>query len=83
MIAHLRNDFNAKFTAEKYRALQDHIFQRYNHKPPFRIAETPVFVPDILKNRLLEACDDINRVICQPDFKEITAQAIRHPQCAR
>jgi len=79
MIAHLRNDFNAKFTAEKYRALQDHIFQRYNHKPPFRIAETPVFVPDILKNRLLEACDDINRVICQPDFKEITAQAIRHP----
>jgi hypothetical protein len=79
MIQDIRNEYNKKFTPEKYRGMLDHISQKYNHKPPFRIAETPVFVPDILKKRLIEACDDINAVICQPNFKEITTEAIRHP----
>ncbi|MEJ2005184.1 MAG: hypothetical protein P8X57_09525, partial [Cyclobacteriaceae bacterium] len=79
MIADIRNRFNQNFTPEKYKALQDYITQKYDHKPPFRIAETPIFVPDILKNRLIEACDDINSVICQPNFKEITTEALRHP----
>ncbi len=79
MIDAIRSEYNKKFTPEKYQAMLDHISQKYNHKPPFRIAETPVFIPDILKKRLIEACDDINAVICQPNFKEMTTEAIRHP----
>ncbi|MCA6075132.1 hypothetical protein [Fulvivirga sedimenti] len=79
MIPSIREEFNRNFTQEKYQAFLDFITEQYGHKPPFRIAETPVFIPDILKKRLIEACEDINAVICKPDFKEITREAIKHP----
>ena len=79
MIPSFREAYNRNFTPEKYLAFLDYITEQYGHKPPFRIAETPVFVPDILKKRLIEACEDINAVICKPDFKEITREAIKHP----
>ncbi len=79
MIPSIRAEYNQNFTQEKYQAFLDYITEQYNHKPPFRIAETPVFIPDILKMRLMEACEEINSVICQPDFKEITREAIKHP----
>ena len=82
MIPELREEFNRKFTPEKYQAMLDYLTSKYNHKPPFRIAETPIFIPALLKQRLIEACDEINAVICQPDFKEITAEAIKHPMLA-
>ncbi|GAA4505422.1 hypothetical protein GCM10023172_33290 [Hymenobacter ginsengisoli] len=42
----------------------------------FRVAETPVFVPAALRDKLIEAGRAIIRVIQQPDFKQRTEAAI-------
>ena len=79
MIKPYRAAFNKHFTEEKYQAILDDIAAEYDYRPKFRIAETPVFIPKLLKERLLEACEEINAVLMQPDFKELTKNAIKHP----
>jgi hypothetical protein len=68
------------FTTEKYEAFKAYINRAYNHVPPFRIAETPVFFEERLKSHVLKACREINRTLLQPDFKELTKGAIKHPE---
>ncbi len=75
-MSEIRTAYNASFTNEKYQAFLDEIANEYNHRPPFRIAETPIFIPNDLKARLIEACDEISEVIVRPDFMEITQPAI-------
>lgn len=77
MIPEIRKQYNEQFTQEKYIAFQDSIAQTYNHRPPFRIAETPLFVPNLLKERLQEACAEINQTICHPRFKEWSQNALK------
>ncbi|MCK0144199.1 hypothetical protein MWU78_00885 [Arenibacter sp. F26102] len=77
MVEHLRQQYNAAFTDGKYKAFLESISTAYDHKPPFRISETPIFIPKYLKQRLLEACDQVNNVICQPNFKELTKNALQ------
>ncbi|TXD47148.1 hypothetical protein [Polaribacter sp. IC073] len=72
MIQQLRKLYNQNFTEEKYQLFLDEIVNTFNHKPPFKIAETPVFVPKELKTKLVDACNDIMSVINQPNFKELT-----------
>jgi hypothetical protein len=79
MISDFRNTYNKEYSPEKYSALKQTLAEAYNHHPPFRIAETPIFIPNILKERLLEACNNINELICHPKFKEMTKDAIKHP----
>ncbi|MEL7002504.1 MAG: hypothetical protein AAFN93_07185 [Bacteroidota bacterium] len=79
MIKPYRSAFNEHFTKEKYESMLDDIADQFDYRPPFRISETPIFIPTLLKERLLEACHEINEVICQPDFKELTKDAIKHP----
>lgn len=43
---------------------------------PFRVAETPVFLTDDFRDKLIAAGDDIVETILQPNFKEITGRAI-------
>ena len=77
MVEHLRQQYNAAFTDDKYNAFLEGIRSAYNHQPSFRIAETPIFIPKYLKHRLLEACDEVNNVICSPNFKELTQNALQ------
>ncbi len=70
MVAPLRRTFNSQFTDEKYQQLLDYVEKQYDHKPIFRIAETPIFIPDDLKIKLKDACEKITDVIVAPDFKE-------------
>lgn len=76
MIKNIRQSYNDAFNAEKYQAFLSDIEQQHNHVPPFRIAETPIFVPKALTDRIVEACKEITDVICQPDFKEKTQGAL-------
>ncbi len=80
MINGHRKAFNEQFTPEKYEALLNDLKQKFNHAPAFRIAETPAFIPKRLKDRLLEACDEIMAVINQPNFKELTQDAFLNPE---
>ncbi len=78
MIEDLRKRYNQSFTAEKYERFLQSIEDAHGHKPYFRISETPIFIPDDLKNKLLEACYDIQKVISKPGFKELTKDAIKN-----
>lgn len=79
MESEMRRWFNDHFTTGQYQSFLEEISRAYNHKPPFRIAETPVFFDRALKQHVLKACEEINQTILQPDFKELTKGAIKHP----
>jgi hypothetical protein len=72
MIPAHRKAFNAQFTEEKYQNLLKEITDTYNYKTAFKICETPAFIPKQLKDRLVTACDDVMKVINQPNFKRLT-----------
>ncbi len=79
MIQQYRTTFNKQFTREKYQNFLKDIETSFNYMPPFRIAETPVFVPQSLKEKLIKASTEILSVINQPNFKQLTDSAINHP----
>jgi hypothetical protein len=76
MIPKIREQFNANFTTEKYEAFKDGLAKMYNLKPNFREAESPFFIPKVLKDRLLEACDQIGEIVTRADIKEFTQGAL-------
>jgi hypothetical protein len=77
MISTLRKAYNSAFNNERYEAFLEDIYQLYDHKPNFRIGETPVFIPNDFRDKLIKACDDIADVLTQPDFKAMTDASIQ------
>lgn len=75
MIASLRQSFNAQFTEKKYQDMLADTTQQFDYSPKFKVCETPAFIPKELKKQLVEACEDIMKVIDQPNFKELTEGA--------
>lgn len=75
MINHNRERFNQNFTEEKYQALLNDVNDQFDYKVRFKIAETPVFIPKSLKEKLVKACEEIVAVINQPNFKALTEDA--------
>ncbi|WP_296698683.1 hypothetical protein [Algoriphagus sp.] len=76
MIPSLREKFNAEFSKDKYDAFLKDIANDFDYAPTFRIAETPFFIPDDLKNKIIDACDQVISFIQKPDFKDITQRSI-------
>ncbi len=76
MISSFREAYNRDFSDKKYQALVDDIAQTYGHRPPFRIAETPLFIDQQLRDRLIKASEDIVDVVVQPDFLERSQSAL-------
>ena len=76
MIPEIRKNFNNAFTPEKYETFKQGLQEMYNHKPNFREAETPFFIPATLKEKLLAACDEITELILRPDLKQISQGAL-------
>lgn len=75
MIPSEREHFNANFTPEKYAQFLDTL-ERGREKIPFRVAETPVFIPESLQQQLKEAGEEIIAFIKSADFKKVTDRAI-------
>ncbi|QDW27785.1 hypothetical protein FFJ24_024275 [Pedobacter sp. KBS0701] len=75
MIPAQRQKYNQQFTEEKF---QNFLTELENGYPsiPFRVAETPVFVPKALKEKLIAAGEEIINLIKQPNFKALTQKAI-------
>ncbi|CAH0164169.1 MULTISPECIES: hypothetical protein [unclassified Pedobacter] len=75
MIPAQRQKYNQQFTEEKYK---NFIAKLQNGYPeiPFRVAETPVFIPKALKEKLIAAGNEIINLIKQPNFKALTEKAI-------
>ncbi|MBC7440867.1 MAG: hypothetical protein H7250_12900, partial [Flavobacterium sp.] len=76
MIDKYRQLFNDSFTLEKYHEFQDDIASDFDYLPTFRMAETPFFIPNELKQQLLEGCADVIKLIQQKDFIELTDKAL-------
>ena len=76
MIQSVREQFNQQFSPETYRAFLDKIEHDLPGQLDFRVAESPIFVPKELTDKLLQACDDIIDVIIQPNFNALTEAAI-------
>lgn len=71
-----RKAYNAAFNESKYQQLIDKVEQDFPGELDFRLAESPVFVPKSLTDRLIEACEDIVDVLVREDFRELTDRAI-------
>ena len=76
MISEYREAYNRNFSATKYQALLDDIATTYGHRPPFRIAESPLFIDHQLRDKLVRACEDIVDVVVRPDFGERSQSAL-------
>ncbi|OGX86611.1 hypothetical protein [Hymenobacter glacialis] len=76
MIPEHRHKFNAAFSPATYQAMLADIDQQLPGQLDFRVAETPVFVPTGLRDKLIAAGKSIISVIERPDFKELTEGAI-------
>lgn len=76
MISAPRQVFNAAFTPQRYQQMLADMDQQLPGQLDFRIAETPVFVPAALRDKLIRAGQDIIDVLQQPNFKELTEGAI-------
>ena len=72
----LRQRFNAAFSPEKYLAFQETINTDLGEAVTFRLSETPIFVPQALKQKLLQGVDDISAVLARPDFRQRSEAAI-------
>lgn len=76
MIEPHRQFFNQAFSKEKYQAFLDDIAADFDYLPTFRIAETPLFITDKLKQQLLEGCQQVIDFIQRPDFNALTEKAV-------
>ena len=71
-----REAYNQGFSDEQYKNLQASIERDFPGELDFRVAESPVFVPVALKEKLLEACESFIDVIVADDFRAKTERAI-------
>jgi hypothetical protein len=69
MIPELRKKFNSEFTKEKYEAFLKDLNTSLKYPVDFRVSETPLFLSDDLKNKLLKACEELSKQVTDPGFK--------------
>jgi len=76
MIPDLRRSYNAAYTDEKYREYQRRLESRGRQGIPFRLAETPVFLPPDLRDGMVEASLEIFRQLSTPEALERSRAAV-------
>ncbi|NWG28228.1 MAG: hypothetical protein HXY48_06805 [Ignavibacteriaceae bacterium] len=69
MIPELRKKFNSEFTQQKYEAFLNDINTSLKYPADFRISESPLFLSDELKIKLLQACDELCKQVTSAEFK--------------
>ncbi|MEQ1677020.1 MAG: hypothetical protein ABL876_09980 [Chitinophagaceae bacterium] len=77
MIPAIRKAYNEAFTKEKYEAFLKELHNVHPDAIEFRVAETPIFVPKDFTDKILHACESIIDIIVDPNFKELTKNAVR------
>jgi len=76
MVPAIRKQFNESFTESGYEQYLAELNEKFKGAIEFRVAETPLFIDKIFKDKILSACESIVDVIVQPDFIELTNHAI-------
>jgi hypothetical protein len=76
MIPEIRERYNKHFSQKRYQAFLQDLAGQFDHVPGFRVAETPVFIPASISDKIFEACHQIKNVILRPDFKQISEPSL-------
>ncbi len=76
MIKGIRDKYNSEFSQDRYSAFINSLDSASGSKIEFRIAETPVFLPQFLKCELLKAAEDVINYLKSDKFKSSSAYAI-------
>ena len=76
MIPEHRQTYNAAFSNAGYQEMLADIEQQFPEQLGFRVAETPVFIPALLREKLILAGESIIDVIQQESFLRLTENAI-------
>jgi len=71
-----RQAYNAAFTPELYQRYLDRLAARFGGPVPFRVAETPLFLPKNLRDRLATCAREIVDQLCDPALIAQTSKAI-------
>ncbi len=76
MIKNVRSEFNQQFSEEKYQSFLKELEHAHPGMLDFRVAETPIYIPEDFTQKMLNACDEIMELIGADNFKEITNRSI-------
>ena len=76
MIQKYRTLFNESFSTQKYQDFLDDVSKDFGYKPTFRIAETPFFISNELKSKLIEGCNEVVSIIKESNFKQLTDKSL-------
>ena len=76
MIPELRKKYNEAFTEENYHRFLEELGGVFPGHLDFRVAETPVFVHNTFRDKMVSACDHILEVISGPEYKKQSMGAI-------
>lgn len=76
MIQKYRALFNEAFSTQKYQDFLADISSDFNYTPTFRIAETPLFISEDLKTKLVEGCNHVIKLIKDKNFKNLTNKSL-------
>ena len=69
MIPNLRQDFNRRFTHNKYGNLLEALARRCGEPVPFRVSETPCFIPKALLEMMVSAGEEmIRQLVASPEY---------------
>ena len=71
-----RQLFNDNFSEDKYNDFIEDITSDFDYKVTFRIGETPFFIPNELKEQLLDGCQQVIDFIKRDDFISLTNRAL-------
>ena len=76
MITEIRKEFNKSFSENKYTKFLADLNQKFNHTITFRVAESPIFVDRVFKQKLIDASNQIVDFLVRDDFKGLTEKSI-------
>jgi hypothetical protein len=76
MVPLARKAYNEHYSDEKYAAFLQNLDKNSPFPITFRVAETPLFIDNAFRDKLIAAGNDIVRTILKPDFKKLTESAI-------
>lgn len=76
MIKELRDKYNREFSETRYNEFIEDLNRKNGTKIEFRIAETPIFLPNDLKKRIFKGIDDIVGTLTRSDYLSKVDKAV-------
>jgi hypothetical protein len=77
MIPELREEYNRRFTEAKYRSYLERLDERFRMHIPFRVCETPCFVPKYVKQQCEQAAVELTLQAHDPAYLKLSDATLK------